>query len=111
MLAGANVSCILDVKIFSSNSKKYGYNKKNALVFAFKKKFRVVDDFMREFLCRRYLHKSEKGCIDKVHGFQIFDYQSIKFRDHSNCVAGIGKRKYALWSPQCVTQVVRQMDV
>ena len=41
-LAGANVSCILDVEIFSSNSKELGSSIKNYLVFNFERKSKIV---------------------------------------------------------------------
>ena len=50
-LAGANVSCIQDVEIFRNDSKKLGYSVKNTLVFAFERKLKVVDDFVRKFSC------------------------------------------------------------
>ena len=48
---GANVRCILNVKKFNTNPIKYGYNVKNALVFDFERKIKVVNDFVQKFSC------------------------------------------------------------
>ena len=48
---GANARCILNVKKLNNNRLKYGHDVKNALIFGFETKSKVVNDFVQNFPC------------------------------------------------------------